>query len=231
MKKQLDSKFRNRIIFGVALSLTLFIGVQFFSNTSINGLLRSEEEMNTSYELAKKLEIIEMSIDFYQDNIRNFIVSGNNDFLKNNERNLSKATSALTEILSVKNHPNQKKLLLEIDSIINDQVNFNEGLLIIYDRLNPETAIKLIDSGVGEKYVGKIVDRCNAIRKLEETYFSHIKEENDSFPHEKKNLDYLASFLAIIGIVLSVFLLLKDIKRRGELEQEVRLAQKEAMKS
>src|ERR1700730_8120055 len=97
MKKFFKNNIKIKISIAFTLAFIVFIVVQHLSNESIKNLKDSEKQMLNARLFSNKIGVAR-AIAAYQSKIISFLLTGNKNFLANNEENLRNATINLQDL-------------------------------------------------------------------------------------------------------------------------------------
>ncbi|MCX6290738.1 MAG: ATP-binding protein [Bacteroidetes bacterium] len=231
MKKLLTSNIKLKIIITFLLALSAFIVVQFISNKSIENVKGSFKQISENKRLSKMASNVVSSIKSYHRSIIEFVLTGNDEFLYSNEKNLSNANFNLQNIIDAPKNTEESVLISQLDSLVKSEINFCQQALITYHKENRKDVIALINTGKGEQLINDINKVFINIQQVEDNNLIHIAFQNDSFIRSATQMDYAATCFAIVVILFSILIIFRDINRRVLVEKQLRFAQQKAEQS
>ena len=229
MKKKLKNHIKIKITIAFTLAFIAFIVVQQLSNENIKNLRVSEQQMLNARLFSDKIVVIR-AVLAYQNKIISFILTGNKNFLVDNEKNLRNTTIDLQNPQNFSLSGEQKALVARLDSLVNAEIQFCQQLLIAYDA-NKADAIALINTGKGEQIINDIVKTVNYVRQFDDNKIDAIIRNNESYSNKVVFLNYTATAFAAVVILFSIFTLYRYINKRIWVEQELIIAHRKAQQS
>jgi len=229
MKKKLKNHIKIKITIAFTLAFIAFIVVQQLSNENIKNLRVSEQQMLNARLFSDKIVVIR-AVLAYQNKIISFILTGNKNFLVDNEKNLRNTTIDLQNLQNFSLSGEQKALVARLDSLVNAEIQFCQQLLIAYDA-NKADAIALINTGKGEQIINDIVKTVNYVRQFDDNKIDAIIRNNESYSNKVVFLNYTATAFAAVVILFSIFTLYRYINKRIWVEQELIIAHQKAQQS
>ncbi len=226
--------FKNNIKIKISIAFTLafiaFIVVQHLSNESIKSLRDSEKQMLSAREFSNKIVVIR-AIAAYKNKITSFLLTGNKNFLTDNEKNFRNATIDLRDLHDFSLSSEQKVLVARLDSLVNAEIQFCRQLLIAYDKTNKADAIAIINTGKDEEIIKDIVKTIDYVRQLDDNKSDAIIRNNESYSNKVIFLNYTATAFAAIVILFSIIILYRYINKRIKIERELIIANRKAQQS
>lgn len=232
MNQLLKSNIKLKTGIAFILAFGAFIFVQFLSYRNNKNLRDSEKQLIDSRLFTFKLSMVPTAIQSYQNNVTSYVLTGNKNFLIDNEKNLSEASANLQDILNFSSSSERKAMVLRLDSLVNSEILFCRQALDIYnEKVGGADAITLINTGKGIQISNDIIKTSTQIRQINLDNFNLILNDNKVYSDKVVIIGYYANAFAVIIILISIFTLFSDINKRIKIEQQLRIAQERAQQS
>ena len=219
-----------RLIITIVL-LLFIISVQFISNINFTKLANEEKQLDKAYQTINRVEVLKTSIASFESKIRGFVLTGNELFLDNNAINQAQSVQSLKDLYDIMPTPEEIRYREILEDLVNQKINFNQKILITYNKDNPKPAIDLINSGVGKKLTDSINMIADKIIAPEQSAINLRMTDDDDYVHKLKN-GYNIGLILFLCIILTAYLIIsKDISKKENLEKELREANQKVEKS
>lgn len=222
MKWSLERKII-AIGFGLAMSITGFVNIISYQNS--HKLFTRERQLESSYETLQKLRDVLIPLRDAQTARRNYIITGNESYLKTYNTAIKNIEAKLTDADATVADPTQRQKLDVIKPLIAQEVSYLNKSVEVYKRDKPNTAIQISLTDKSMVIEDRIWQTISEIEKEEQLLVQQQQVNSDaSFRYDTvaKITGYWISF-ALLFIVYS--LLHRQISTRQQLEDTLRESQ------
>lgn len=226
MIKILTSRFSafSILVIGIVVSLTILLGVIFYSFIRANQLFENFKWVEHTYRVQSKLEIITTLVSDAESAKRGFLITGHKDFLKTYNLCRKQITHEIVLLEELKrNDKQQLDKIFELENLILQRLQAIDSLMVL----------KLKDPAMSiEKFANVIM--------LGKVYMKQIRLSNrqiaaaeEKLLRQRENLAYtnlsinkiaiiIAGFWSVVIVGLVIFIFRKDVDRTNKIAKELR---------
>ncbi len=213
------SKFKRNLVVGYGLSLTLLIISAAASYVSIVNLLRSADNVNHTQEVAGKLEKVLSALKDAETGQRGYLLTGDDRFLEPYNGTYEETTTLLMDVKSLTNEdPIQQADVEKLKTIAQTRLNFLASLI-----LRKRQGITVPDSLllIGRDYMTIARETIDRMKNREDATLKQRTETMNRFAASTPVLIIIASIMAILVTLVSLYRVLKDYSSRVKLQNEL----------
>jgi signal transduction histidine kinase/DNA-binding response OmpR family regulator/CHASE3 domain sensor protein len=211
--------FKRNLLLGYGVSLVILVGSSIASYFSINSLLFSAAEVNHTTTVARKLEKVLSILKDAETGQRGFLITGNEIFLEPYRGAEAAASATVAEIKALtKDNSQQQEDCEKLGAVATTRIEY---LSFLVNRKRRQEAINDSLMLVGKSLMDSARSLIRTMSEREEALLKTRTEKLNRFAASTPILIVIASLLAIIVTVISLLRLLKDHKKRMELQQSL----------
>jgi len=213
------NSFKRNLLIGYSLSLLLLIASAVASYSSINTLLHSQELVDRTNTVIKKLEQVISIVKDAETGQRGYLLTGQPEFLEPYNGSLEKASRVVDEIkLLVVDDPRQLQSLNRLSNIIHTRLSMLEAR-IVEKRMGKEISIAAL--GAGKAHMDEARGIIQEMQRREESTLSERTSKMQRFAALTPTLVIIASLLSLIVTVVSFLRVNRDFENRTALQREL----------
>ena len=220
-KSKSISTFR-KLIIGLIITLTIFLGSVFYSYTTGRTLYRSIDWVEHTYQINRIRESIILELSHMESAVRGYVISSNNSFI--NEYNSSKHLmyNEISDLKGLVKGSNQEKNIEALEELINKRMSILEATIQLKNTEGNYQQMLRNITNEGKLYMDKIIALKSTIESDEQKLL--FERQNKAFLNlENTSLTILiAAITSIITLLIVILIIRRDMIQRDKLESELK---------
>jgi len=217
--------FKRNLFVGYSISLFLLAVSTVASYININNLLYSSEWVNHTNQVVRKVEGVLSVLRDAEAGQRGFLVTGDERFLEPNNGASDETMTRINEVKQLsKDNPLQQKACDQLKTIVQIRTAYL-ARMIEKKKAGEEISVELMLEGKNQMQSAR--NLVDTMRQREQALLMMRTDNLSRISASTPILILLASVLAIIITLVSLFRVIKDYNKRLELQTELQKKDKE----
>lgn len=218
MKRLLEKKYINT---GFVIALIILISVNIIIYLNIRFHFEDEEIITKSLTIIQSSEVLYSSIIEAETNRRGYLITSNEEFLKEYYPSVNSIDSAFSQLNSIVNDTNEKLIIDTLQQLIFNRKDLLEESLELQEKKARDYKAQIEYTKKGKITVDRIKSCIERIQEKEKVILnSRLIEANKSSSYTLTNL-VLGNSIAFLLLIIAVVLLNRNINIRKEVENSL----------
>ena len=219
------TSFKRNLIIGYSLSILLLIASSIASYVSIRNLFYSQNLVDHTNVVIKKLDGVISVLKDAETGQRGFLLTGQADFLEPYNGSLQRVNALITEIKNLTiNNVRQQKPVEQLRDLVTKRISM---LQILLEDRKRQIAPSIADLRRGKSYMDEARKLVAQMQDTEQSELAARTKELNRFATSTPLLIIGASVLSIIIALVSFFRVSHDFEKRAKLQNDLEQKDKE----
>lgn len=227
MKGKLKTNTKIIIIISSLISICLVLFIAFNANHYISRMSKNNTELYNAYRISELMKSFKSNIALLESKQRGYIITGDGKFLEAYKVKESETKTYLKSMEKYFSGKHEEEAFYKLKELTYKKLMEAKDLSGGQNTANLPGEHDNQDGG-GIKTMAEINNTVDAINDSLSKTTKVLLDNSIEYVNVSKNWSYLEIALGILSAITAVIILLSDINTRNKLENELRLAKKQA---
>lgn len=207
-------------------TIILIVVLQYNSNRNIHQLIKGNESLINEFHIIDATKKLQTDMLYIESEIHRAVIGEDSSYLEAIQRKEKNARAELIDLKSMIAADSTKSLMLHLDSLIDEKLEFGNNVLDALFTKGQSAAEDMYESRKGRNAMGKIVSTVDSLISPRQQYLTLLATDADKSGHRAKEWGIVLAMIAGLACMFTFWYISKKIKRQQQLYDQLNESEK-----
>ena len=207
-------------------TIILIVFLQYNSNSNINKLIHGNESLINEFQIIGNTQKLQTDMLYIESQIHRAVIGEDSSYfegIRNKEKNVRTNLNNLKSLILT---DSTQGLIQQIDSLIEEKLNFGENVLNVLFTKGQSAAEEMYKRRKGTYTMGEIVNAIDLLIKPRQQYLTQLAIDADKSGHRAREWGIILAIIAGLACMFTFWYISKKINRQQQLYDQLNESEK-----